>query len=90
MPLALLVIDMQCQFDAEIQNILGNVVSVIQACNQKNIPVFVTQHGDETSGVLYNWWNRVPLFKGTDGWRLVPEIAATVDEGRSTVIEKMR
>ena len=53
--LELLVIDMQCQFAAEIQTILGNVVNVIRTCRQKNIPVFFTQHGDETSGVLCNW-----------------------------------
>ena len=97
MNLALLVIDMQEKFErtSRDMNIVENVVSVVQACHRKNVPVFFTQHHDpEESGVLYSYnWLKLknPIIKGSDRWRLISEIAAAVDEERDTVItEKTR
>ena len=93
MKLSLLVVDMQGAFEdmSREMNIIENVVNVIQTCHRKNIPVFFTQHHDpEESGVLYNWW-KTPIIKGSDSWRLISEIAATVDEERDTLVtEKTR
>ena len=88
MKLALLVIDMQHRFEgvARGMNIVKNVVSVIHACHEKNIPVFFTQHHDpEANGALYRWW-RDPIIKDSKDWRLIQEIAQAMDEKRDTVI----
>ena len=98
MKLALLVIDMQGHFEgiARGMNIVGNVVAVIEACHRRNVPVFFTQHHNHESegGVLYERIKQLgesPIIVGTDDWKLIPEIAKSVDEERDTLItEKTR
>ena len=94
MKLALLVIDMQGAFEdmSREMNIIENVVNVIHTCHQRNIPVFFTQQQEteESSRLLYHWWKN-PIIKGSDRWRLISEIAATVDEEKDTLVtEKTR
>ncbi len=74
---ALLAIDLQNYFSRIIQPVLGNILKVIQSCRQRGIPILFTQHGhthpDSDGGELIGWWGEV-IVRGTEDWRLIPEI----------------
>ncbi|MGB9629870.1 MAG: isochorismatase family protein [Thermodesulfobacteriota bacterium] len=74
---ALLVIDLQNYFSRIIQPVLENILSVIQSCRQREIPILFTQHGhthpETDGGELIRWWGEVIVI-GTEEWRLIPEI----------------
>jgi len=59
----LLVIDMQNYFPRIIQPVLQNILKIIQACRQANVPIIFTQHGHAKQapdgGVLGQWWGEL-------------------------------
>ena len=86
--LALIVVDMQLRFErvSRKMNIVENVVSVIQACHKKGIPVFFTQHNDsDPASILRTWWGN-PIIKDTDEWQLIKDIEAVADRNSDTFI----
>ncbi len=87
---ALLVIDMQKFFAGIVRPILKNVVRVIQACRQKNIPVVFTQHGHTEprvdGGLLGQWWGEV-ILHGTTDWEFLPEMKT---ESKDKIVPKKR
>lgn len=74
---ALLVIDLQNYFSRIVKPVLGNILRVIQLCRQRGIPILFTQHGhihpESDGGELIGWWGEV-IIRGTEDWRLIPEI----------------
>ncbi len=86
----LLVIDMQNFFRGMVRPILKNVLRVIQACRQKDVPIVFTQHGhtepDADGGVLGQWWGEV-ILHGTADWEFFPEMKI---ESRDKVVPKKR
>ena len=79
--LALIVVDMQLRFEgmSRKMNIIENVVSVIQACHKKGIPVFFTQQNDpDPASILRKWWGN-PIIKDTDEWQLIKDIEAVAN-----------
>ena len=86
MKLALIVVDMQGAFQKMSRAIVENVVNIMHECHRKNIPIFITQHHDaDPSSVLSKWWG-TPIVKGSDRWKLIPEIEAAADCERDTFI----
>ena len=87
---ALLAIDMQNYFHRIARPVMGNILSVIQACRQKNVPVIFTQHGhsdpESNGGVLREWWGEL-IMGGTEDWNFLPEMKI---EPRDTVLRKKR
>lgn len=86
----LLVIDMQNFFLRIAQPILGNILKVIQASRQKDIPILFTQHGHSDmasdGGMLGEWWGQV-ITGGTKDWQFLSDITI---EAKDTVIPKKR
>jgi isochorismate hydrolase len=87
---ALLVIDMQSFFVRIVRPILKNVLTVIETCREKEVPVVFTQHGHtdprSDGGVLAQWWGEVILHGATD-WKFLPEIEI---ESRDKILPKKR
>jgi nicotinamidase-related amidase len=78
---AVLLIDLQEYFRGIIDPILDNIVRIVSACRQNNIPLFFTQHGHEKGGdhgMLGKWWPDL-IIKGSDDACLIPELNV-VDE----------
>lgn len=73
----LLVIDLQNYFSRIVQPVLENILSVIQSCRHRGIPILFTQHGhthpESDGGELIDWWGEV-IVRGTEDWKLIPEI----------------
>lgn len=90
MKAALIVVDMQASFEqiAREMNIVDKVVNVIKACHDNSIPVFITQHNDpDPTSVLYRWWARTPVTKGSEGWKLIKDIVEAANLRTDTFID---
>jgi isochorismate hydrolase len=87
---ALLVVDMQCYFEAIAQDILGTVRSAIEGGRRAGIPVLYTQHGHrnptEDGGMLCTWWGDL-IQEGSAEAEL---IAAIAPQSGERVIRKCR
>jgi isochorismate hydrolase len=87
---ALLVIDMQNFFRRMARPILKNLLPVIDACRQKDVPIVFTQHGHTNppadGGVLAQWWGEV-ILHGTTDWKFLPEIEI---ESKDKILPKKR
>jgi len=73
---AILLIDLQEYFRELITPILENVIKVIQAAREGNIPLFLTQHchapgGDH--GILDEWWDDL-IIRGSKEANLLSEL----------------
>jgi nicotinamidase-related amidase len=68
---ALLVVDVQnCVVDGNHRRdaVVANVESLVEKARQEQVPVVWVQHSDEN------------IVRGSDGWRIVPELAPSDDE----------
>jgi len=87
---ALLVIDMQNFFSILSQPIVGNVISLIDACRANNVEIFFTRHGHRNprkdGGMLGNWWQDLILY-GSAEWELINELTVYP---RDTIVDKNR
>lgn len=87
---ALLVIDMQQYFFSIAAPILGNVLSIIEACRSVDIRTIFTRHGhkniSEDGGMLVAWWGDLIEY-GSKGWELINALKPSDTDG---VIDKNR
>jgi isochorismate hydrolase len=86
----LLVIDMQQYFHSIATPILGNVLSIIDACRSKGIRIIFTRHGHknvlEDGGMLAEWWGD-QIDYGSKDWELIKSLTpSAADE----IIDKNR
>ncbi len=90
---ALLVIDMQQYFLSIATPILGNVLSIIEACRSKGIRIIFTKHGhrevSKNGGMLAEWWGDLIEY-GTKNWELInslkpPDTDGIIDKNRYSV-----
>jgi len=74
---ALLVIDMQQYFQSIASPIIGNVISIIEACRSRNMRIIFTRHGhsdmSKDGGMLYQWWGDCIEY-GSKDWELIKAI----------------
>ncbi len=73
-----LLIDLQEYFRAIINPILKNIVELVSATREANIPLFFTRHGHKTGkdhGMLGRWWADL-IIEGSDDAHIVPELKA--------------
>lgn len=87
---ALLVIDMQRFFQSIASPIIGNVVSIIEACRFRDMRIIFTRHGHEDiaedGGMLAEWWGDY-ILHGSKDWEL---IKALQPMGNEAVLDKKR
>lgn len=87
---ALLVIDMQQYFLSIAAPILGNVLSIIEACRSVDIRTIFTRHGhkniSEDGGMLVAWWGDLIEY-GSKDWELINALKPSDTDG---VIDKNR
>lgn len=87
---ALLVIDMQQYFLSIATPILGNVLSIIEACRSKGIRIIFTRHGhrdvSEDGGMLAEWWGDL-IECGSKDWELIKALKPSDADG---IIDKNR
>ncbi len=87
---ALLVIDMQQYFLTMATPIIGNVLSIIEACRSKDIRIIFTQHGhkdvSKEDGMLAEWWGDLIEY-GSKEWELIHALKPSDTEG---IIDKNR
>ena len=87
---ALLVIDMQIFFANLANPIVGNVISLIDACRTSNIEIFFTRHGhrdpQKDGGMLGKWWQDLILY-GSIEWELINELTVSPHD---TIVDKNR
>jgi nicotinamidase-related amidase len=87
---ALLVIDMQQYFLSMATPILGNVLSVVEACRFKNIRIIFTRHGHRDisggGGMLAEWWGDLIEY-GSKDWELINSLKPSDTNG---IIDKNR
>jgi isochorismate hydrolase len=73
----LFVIDMQQYFLSIATPILGNVLSIIDACRSKGIRIIFTRHGHrnvlEDGGMLAEWWGD-QIDYGSKDWELIKSL----------------
>lgn len=84
---ALLLIDLQEYFRGIINPILENIIRLVSATREKNIPLIFTQHGHEQGadhGMLGRWWPDL-IIKGSNESSLIPELEV---EKKDCVIPK--
>lgn len=71
---ALLIIDMQRYFLSLAAPILGNVLSIIEACRFMDISIIFTRHGHKDAsgdgGMLAQWWGDLIEY-GSKNWGLI-------------------
>ena len=71
---ALLVIDMQQYFLSMAEPIIGNVLSIIEACRSVDIRAIFTRHGHKKisvdGGMLAQWWGDLIEY-GSKDWELI-------------------
>ncbi|UCE40607.1 MAG: isochorismatase family protein [Candidatus Aminicenantes bacterium] len=82
---AVLLIDLQEYFRGIINPILENIVSLVSAAREKNIPLFFTQHSHDPgadNGMLGRWWSDL-IIKGSNDSRLIPEL--NVEKGECVI-----
>ena len=93
---ALLVIDMQRYFFSIATPILGNVLSIIEACRSKGIRIIFTRHGhrdvSEDGGMLAEWWGD-QIDHGSKDWDLIEALKASdadiiIDKNRYSVFHE--
>jgi nicotinamidase-related amidase len=74
---ALMVIDMQHYFHGLILPILGNVLSLIDACRAAEVKIMFTRHGvhdpQNDGGMLTTWWDDL-IVHGSEAWQLGKEL----------------
>jgi len=89
----LLVIDMQQYFLSIATPILGNVLSIIEACRSKGIRVIFSRHGhrdvSEDGGMLAEWWGDLIEY-GSKDWEIIkslepPDTDGVIDKNRYSV-----
>ncbi len=85
--LALLVIDMQNTFASAAKPILAEVNTTIASARRAGIPVIFSQHGhsnpeeEEKTSVLVRWWSASgSIRKGSDDWKLLPDLDVAPNE----------
>lgn len=87
---ALLVIDMQEYFNAVASGIIGNILSIIEACHARGMRVIFTRHGhkdiSKDGGMLDKWWGHLISY-GSKDWEL---IKAIVPKENDAVLDKNR
>jgi len=87
---ALLVIDMQRYFQSIASPIIGNVLSIIEACRSRNMRIIFTRHGhediSEDGGMLAEWWgDYIPY--GSKEWELLKALQPKDNEA---ILDKKR
>ena len=86
----MLVIDMQQYFLSVAAPILGNVLSIIEACRFRDIKIIFTRHGHRgflgDGGMLAEWWGDLIEY-GSKDWEL---IHALKPSGADGIIDKNR
>ncbi len=74
---ALLVIDMQQYFQSIASPIIGNVLSIVEACRLRYMRIIFTRHGhsdiSKDGGMLYQWWGDCIEY-GSKDWELIKAI----------------
>ena len=74
---ALLVIDMQQYFQSIASPIIGNVISIVEACRSRNMRIIFTRHGhsdiSKDGSMLYKWWGDFIQY-GSKDWELIKAI----------------
>ena len=87
---ALLVIDMQQYFLSIATPILGNILSVIEACRSVGIRTIFTRHGhkdvSKDGGMLAAWWGDLIEY-GSKDWELINALKPSNADG---IIDKNR
>jgi isochorismate hydrolase len=87
---ALLVIDMQQYFLPLASPIVGNVLSIIEACRSIGIRVIFTRHGhkdiSKDGGMLSKWWGDCIQY-GSREWELIKDLALRDTDG---LVDKSR
>lgn len=87
---ALLVIDMQQYFLSIAAPIIGNVISIIEACRSVDIRTIFTRHGhrsiSDDGGMLAQWWGDLIKY-GSKDWELIKALKPSDIDG---VIDKNR
>jgi len=87
---ALLVIDMQQYFLPIASPIIGNVLSIIEACRAKGIRVIFTRHGHKDvkkdGGMLGKWWGDLIVYESKD-WELIKGLSR---QDTDVVLDKNR
>jgi len=87
---ALLVIDMQQYFLSIATPILGNILSVIEACRSVGIRTIFTRHGhkdvSKNGGMLAAWWGDLIEY-GSKDWELINALKPSNADG---IIDKNR
>ena len=87
---ALLVIDMQQYFLSIAAPILGNVLSIIEACRSVDIRTIFTRHGhkdvSKDGGMLAAWWGDL-IGYGSKNWELINALKPSDTDG---IIDKNR
>ncbi len=87
---ALLVIDMQEYFLPIASPIIGNVLSIIEACRAEGIRVIFTRHGhkdiSKDGGMLAKWWGDCIKY-GSGDWQLIKALSPPDTDG---VLDKNR
>lgn len=81
---ALVVIDMQQYFLPLASHIVGNVLSIIEACRSKGIRVIFTRHGhkdiSKDGGMLSKWWGDCIMY-GSSEWELIKGLGPQDTDG---------
>ena len=87
---ALLVIDMQQYFLSMAKSIIGNVLSIIEACRSVDIWAIFTRHGHKKNsvdgGMLAQWWGDLIKY-GSKDWKLINSLQPSDTDG---IIDKNR
>jgi isochorismate hydrolase len=87
---ALLVIDMQEYFKAVASGIIGNILSIIEACHARGMRVIFSRHGhkdiSKDGGMLDKWWGHLISY-GSKDWELIKSI---VPKENDAVLDKNR
>jgi nicotinamidase-related amidase len=83
----ILLIDLQEYFRGIIHPVLDNIKKIIDAARRKQMPLFFTQHGHESSeesGMLGRWWADI-IIQGSEEARFLPELGVSPED---TIIPK--
>ncbi|MFO7839655.1 MAG: isochorismatase family protein [Desulfosalsimonadaceae bacterium] len=87
---ALLVIDMQRYFQSIASLIIGNVLSIIEACRSRDMRIIFTRHGHEDiskdGGMLAQWWGDYIQY-GSKEWELIKALQPGDNEA---ILDKKR
>lgn len=87
---ALLVVDMQQYFLSIASPIMGNVLSIIEACRSHQGKVIFTRHGHKDitkdGGMLEKWWGD-GIIHGSKDWEIFKALSPLETEG---IIDKNR